>query len=364
MPRRSPAPFAPGLPIQESTMAVRAFPAGAGPGAPKRRSRAGAVLAAAAAALAASALYNAYRARRSEREHPPAGRFVEVGGVRLHYLEKGAGPPVVLLHGNVVTAEDWVLSGVLDRVAGRHRVVAFDRPGYGHSDRPRGSAWTAAEQADLLRGALRRLGVERPVVVGHSWGTNAALALALAEPAAVRGLVLLSGYYNPTLRADALLVAPAAVPVLGDVLRHTVSPLLGAALMPLVVKGMFAPLPVPERFREGFPHGMAVRPSQIRAEAQDGATMAYGVASMRDGYRGLRMPVVIVAGTEDQVVDIGRHAVRLQGDIPGSGLRLVPGAGHMVHHAVPGLVAELVEAVSDRSAAPRSVPRLAASAGA
>src|SRR3954447_23555603 len=358
MPRRSPAPFAPGLPIEESTMAVRAFSAGTGPGAPERRSRAGAVLAAGAAALAASALYNTLRARRTEREHPPAGRFVEVGGVRLHYLEKGEGPPVVLLHGNVVTAEDWVLSGVLDRVAGRHRVVAFDRPGYGHSDRPRGSAWTAAAQAELLREALARLGVERPVVVGHSWGTTVALALTLADPAAVRGLVLLSGYYEPTLRADALLVAPAAVPVLGDVLRHTVSPLLGAALLPLLVKGMFSPLPVPERFREGFSAGMTVRPSQIRAEAQDGATMAYGVATMRDRYGELRMPVVIVAGAEDRVVDVGRHAVRLRDQLPRATLRLVPGAGHMVHHAVPGEVAEAVEAVSGRSAA-----HLAAAAG-
>jgi pimeloyl-ACP methyl ester carboxylesterase len=322
------------------------------------------VLAASAAALAAAALYNTYRARQVERRHPPAGRFLEVDGVRLHYLERGEGPPVVLLHGNVVTAEDWALSGVLDRVAERHRVVAFDRPGFGYSDRPQGSAWTAAAQADLLRHALARLGLERPVVVGHSWGTNAALALALADPAAVRGLVLLSGYYHPTLRADALLVAPAAVPVLGDLLRHTVSPPLGAALLPALIKGMFAPLPVPERFERGFPHGMAVRPSQIRAEAQDGAGMAAGVAAMRDGYRGLRMPVVIVAGTEDRVVDVGRHAARLQGDIPGSELRLVPGAGHMVHHAVPGLVAELVEAVSGRADAPRSAPRLTASVGA
>ena len=147
-------------------------------------------------------------------------------------------------------------------------------------------------------------------------------------------------------------------------LRHTVSPLLGAALLGPLIKGMFAPLPVPERFEEGFPHGMAVRPSQIRAEAQDGATMAYGVASMRDRYEELDMPVAIMAGSEDRVVDVGRHAVRLHEQIPGSGLRLVPGAGHMVHHAVPGLVAELVEAVSACSAAPRSAPRLAASAGA
>jgi len=198
------------------------------------------------------------------------------------------------------------------------------------------------------------------VVVGHSWGALAALALALADPAAVRGLVLLSGYYNPTLRADTLLVAPAAVPVLGDLLRHTVSPLFGAATLPLLVKGMFAPLPVPERFEEGFPHAMAVRPSQIRAEARDGAGMAPQVRAMRDGYGGLRMPVVIVAGAEDKVVDVGRHAARLREQIPGSELRLVPGAGHMVHHAVPGQVAEAVEAVSGRSAVPGSVTGLAA----
>jgi len=320
------------------------------------------VLAATAAALVAAALYNTVRARWVERKHPPAGRFVEVDGVRLHYLEQGEGPPVVLLHGNVVTAEDWVLSGVLHRLAERgHRAIAFDRPGYGYSDRPRGSAWTAVDQAHLLRRALARLGVGPAVVVGHSWGTNAALALALADPAAVRGLVLLSGYYHPTLRADALLVAPTAVPVLGDLLRHTVSPLLGAALLPLLVKGMFSPLPVPERFTAGFPHGMAVRPSQIRAEAQDGAGMAAGVAAMRERYGELAMPVAIVAGTKDRVVDVGRHAARLQGEIPGSELRLVPGAGHMVHHAVPGLVTELVGTVSARSTGtPRPAVRLAA----
>ena len=308
----------------------------------------GSALAATAAALAAAALYNSYRTRQVEQRHPPTGRFVEVDGVRLHYLEQGVGTPVVLIHGNVVTAEDWVLSGVLDRVAARgHRVIAFDRPGYGYSERPRGRAWTAAAQADLLRRAFACLSLERPVVVGHSWGTLVALALALADPAAVRGLVLVSGYYNPTARADALLVAPAAVPVLGDVLRHTVSPLFGAATLPLLIKGMFAPLPVPERFQQGFPRGMAVRPSQIRAEAEDGAGMARQVAAMRDRYGELRLPVVIMAGSDDQVVDVGRHAVRLHQQIPHSELELVPGAGHMVHHAVPEQVAEVIAAVAN-----------------
>lgn len=69
-------------------------------------SRTGTILAASAAVLAAAALYNTYRARKEERDHPPTGRFVTVDGVRLHYIERGEGPAVVLLHGNVVTAED------------------------------------------------------------------------------------------------------------------------------------------------------------------------------------------------------------------------------------------------------------------
>jgi alpha-beta hydrolase superfamily lysophospholipase len=93
---------------------------------------------AAAATLAAMTAYNVYRAWKAEREYPPAGRFVTVDGVRLHYIEKGEGSPVVLLHGNVVTAEDFDTSGVLDLLARRHRVIAFDRPGFGYSERPHG----------------------------------------------------------------------------------------------------------------------------------------------------------------------------------------------------------------------------------
>jgi pimeloyl-ACP methyl ester carboxylesterase len=324
-------------------------------------SRIGAILAGSAAALAAMALWNTYRARKVEREHPPAGRFVTVDGIRLHYIEKGEGsPPVVLIHGNVVTAEDFDLSGVLDLAAERqHRVVAFDRPGFGYSDRPRGAAWTPAAQADLLRQAFARLGIERPVVLGHSWGALVALALALNHPDAVRGLVLLSGYYYPTLRADVPLISLAAIPLIGDVLRYTISPLVGAAMLPLNFKLMFGPAPVPDRFAKGFPRGLPVRPSQLRAETQESATIVPAVAAMQDRYRELRMPVVIMAGAKDRVVDVGRHAVRLHEDIPQSSLRLSPDVGHMLHHAVPAQVADAIEAaMADHPAT--AVPRMAA----
>ena len=132
-----------------------------------------------AAALGGAALYNRAQARRAERDNPPVGRFLELDGTRLHYLDEGPAdaattgvggdPPVVLLHGNTVTLDDWIVSGVFDLIARSRRVVAFDRPGFGYSERPRDRSWTPAAQARLLRRACRRLGVERPVVVGHSW---------------------------------------------------------------------------------------------------------------------------------------------------------------------------------------------------
>jgi len=97
-------------------------------------------------------------------------------------------------------------------------------------------------------------------------------------------------------------------------------------------------------------------------EILPGATGAWPLG--RDRYGELvDMPVVIVAGGEDKVVDVGRHAVRLRERLPHADLRLVPGAGHMVHHAVPGQVAEVIEAVSAWSAGPsRPAARLAAAA--
>lgn len=162
----------------------------------RRRLTAAAV---AAAALGALALSNAALARRA-----------------------ASGPPVVLLHGNLVTLDDWIASGLVDclAAAGR-RVVAFDRPGFGRSERPEGR-WGAGEQAALLRRAAGELGVERPPVVGHSWGALAALAW--AQDAVVAGAALVSGYYHPTARLDALVVAPAAAPGIGPVVRHTLAP--------------------------------------------------------------------------------------------------------------------------------------------
>src|SRR3954463_2797350 len=157
---------------------------------------------------AVQATRKAVKALGAEPVHRPPGRFVEVDGVRVHYIARGKGRPVVLIHGNGTMAEDFVISGLMDQLATRYRVIAIDRPGFGHTDRPRWRGWTASAQAHLLHRALERLNVERPMMVGHSWGTLVALAIAVGRWRELRGSELLSGYYFPTQRADVALSAP------------------------------------------------------------------------------------------------------------------------------------------------------------
>ncbi len=179
--------------------------------------------AAAVAALAVSALVNHRLARKAERDNPPAGAFVDVDDVRLHYVERGRRTA------RPAARQRRHDPGFRDQRPDRHGGEALPR----HRFRSAG-IWpqrAAARhrldpeaQADLIHAALRKIGVSRATVLGHSWGASVAVALALKYPAAVGGLVLASGYYYPTVRADVVALSPPAVPVVGDIVRYTLSP--------------------------------------------------------------------------------------------------------------------------------------------
>jgi pimeloyl-ACP methyl ester carboxylesterase len=301
-----------------------------------------------ACALALGAAYVAYRARKAERDHPPAGRFLEVDGVKLHYFERGEGSPVVLLHGNGAIATDFEGSGLIDKLAARHRVIAFDRPGFGFSERPRKRIWSPRAQAALLARALAQLEVQPAVVVGHSWGALVALHLARDYPQRTRGLVLVSGYYFPTLRADTFLLSPPAIPLLGDVMRYTISPLLGRLMARPLMRKMFAPRPVSAHFESAVPLSLMLRPSQLRAAAEESGLMTWAAGRLKGSYKNLTLPVTIIAGDGDRVVDLQRHAVRLHREIPHSRLLTQAGLGHMLHYGAPDVVVQAVDdTVSD-----------------
>lgn len=299
----------------------------------------------AGAALAAAFLYVRAKTRQAESDNPPAGQFVEVDGVRLHYTVHGDGPPLVMLHGNGLSHSDFDTSGLTQQLARQHTLYLFDRPGFGYSDRPRTTVWTPRAQAGLLYQALRQLQVARPIVLGHSWGTMVAVAMGLAHPDYVRGLVLVSGYYYPNVRLDTPLMAPPAIPVIGDVLRYTLLPLLGRLMWPAIAKRIFSPSPVPGRFRQ-LPVWMMLRPSQLRAGAADGALMIPSAIMLRKHYAALSMPVTIIAGSADKVIDPADNSTRLHGDVLRSTLRIAPGAGHMVHYTHPEDIARAVGAMN------------------
>jgi pimeloyl-ACP methyl ester carboxylesterase len=299
-----------------------------------------------AAGLSALAVYNARAARRAEAKHPPRGKFVEVDGVRLHYRETGDGTPVVLIHGNLVDGDDWVRNGLFDQIAANgHRVIAFDRPGFGHSTRPRGVVWTMQRQAGLILDAAAALGADRPVLVGHSIGATVALAAALERPEAVRGVVLISGYYFWTVRADVPPVAPLAVPGIGDVLRYTSGPVAARALWSAAAKLIFSP----ERPQDGFndaTRALGSRPSQLRATAADALLLGPSVAQMAPRYASVTAQARVLGGADDKLIGTDTHSERLAGILSNAQLVRAPGAGHMLPYAQPATVAAAVEAVA------------------
>jgi pimeloyl-ACP methyl ester carboxylesterase len=306
-----------------------------------------------AAVLGGVALAVRTKAREAERRHPPVGRFMTVDGVRLHFIDTGEGPPVILFHGNGSLIEEFLLSGLVDRLARNHRVIVFDRPGFGYSSRPRSRVWTPMAQAELFWRALDRLQVGAATVYGHSWGTLVAVSLALIRPSRVAGLVLGAGYFYPTSRLDVPLGSPPAMPVLGDVLRYTIAPAVSRLLLPRIYEKIFAPAPVPRSFAERFPHELVLRPWHLRAASAETALMIPATMKLQRHYRELEMPVAIVSGGGDRIVEPDRHSLRLHREIPHSTYAVLPGVGHMIHHVALDDVVEAVEAVGRPAAVRR-----------
>jgi pimeloyl-ACP methyl ester carboxylesterase len=234
-------------------------------------------------------------------------------------------------------------------------VIAVDRPGFGYSDRPRGTVWSPEAQAQAIQKALQKIGLEQPIVVGHSWGTLVALAMALNDPDAIAGLVLLSGYYYGTARPDVVGPSLMALPVVGDVLANTIAPFVGLATGPIAVKASFAPAGVPEKF-SGFPVALGLRPAQMRATAADTALMIPGAVALSARYGELELPAIIMAGEGDLIVHVQNHAARLVEELKQAELRVVPAQGHMFHYAVPDQVVAAIDRVDSVALSQRLHP--------
>lgn len=268
------------------------------------------------------------------------------GGRTLRVLETGQGSPVVLVHGVLGGAEDMAM-GLFDALSPTHRLIAVDRPGHGFSRRERFES-APTRQAELIRGALLQLGVERPVVLGHSLGGAVALAYARAWPAEVRGLVLLAPAAYPEFRPfEHTYLTPRATPWFGPLVSQAAHHGVDPAVLPLMQKAMFAPQEIPEAWARGFPHERVIRAEQMTANGEDMAEMP-ALAELAMSYRSIAAPAVILSGDKDGIVSPNRHARALVQALPNARLEMLPGLGHMIHHFAADRIAAAVEELSAR----------------
>jgi pimeloyl-ACP methyl ester carboxylesterase len=287
-----------------------------------------------------------------EARYPPDGRFVAVAGGRLHVVETmpREGAPeatVLLLHGASGSAAE-PLSALGERLSRRFRVIAVDRPGSGWSDRVGGAdAASPAVQARAIREVLGSLGVARAIVVGHSWSGALALNLALDHADLVAALVLLSPVSHPWPRAHiSWYYKPTTFPVMGRLLTWTWITPAGLLLMQPTLATVFWPQVPPPDYLDRSRIPLVLRPRAFRANAEDVAGLYAFVAAESRRYGAIRAPTAIISGDADTIVWTNLHSRSLQREIPGARLVVLPGVGHMPHHAALDVVVGEIEAVA------------------
>jgi len=301
-------------------------------------------------ALLAGAIWTQVLAARAELDFPPEGRFIEVEGQRLHVVDRGAGSVIVLLHGAFGGSQDWTATGILDELARTHRVLAFDRPGHGWSERASTAAQSPMEQARVLRAACREMGVERPILVGFSWGGALVLAWALAWPDEIDGVLTVNGVAYPWPGATNTSYVLSGLPIVGPLLAYTAAGPLGALTADASVARAFAPAAVPPTFASS-PIPLALRPKQFLAETADLRILKPAVAIQSTRYAEIRVPLAILAGRGDRVALWNWHSERLHRTVPGSDFTVLEDAGHQVLHSHPRAVIEAAQRFAARVAA-------------
>ncbi|WP_230531400.1 alpha/beta fold hydrolase [Microvirga roseola] len=308
--------------------------------------------------FAAGAVFTHLYARRVARLYPPVGRFIEIDGCRLHYLERGpeegeALGTIVLLHGASSNLVEIML-GLGSQLA-RYRVIAFDRPGFGWSERrlvmeTADPSW----QAEVIAKALRRLGIRNAVVVGHSWSGTIAPHFALDHTDVAGAIVVLAGITSPWPGGYVGWYRRIAASWFGRLLSWTVGIPITLLLRRQALRKTFAPCPVPPDFMERAAVPVDLRPRPFHATAQDLAAMYDAVRRQSLRYAEIRMPVLVIAGDSDEIVWTDLHSRSFVREVPGAELVVLPSLGHMPHYARPDLVIPRIEALAARIAPARA----------
>jgi pimeloyl-ACP methyl ester carboxylesterase len=285
---------------------------------------------------------------RAERVSPPVGAFVEIDGERLHVLDIGprdsALPPVVLIHGASVNLRDMKLA-LGDALSETRRVVMIDRPGRGYSTRP-DDGWRLDRQAQLIRGAVKALGIERPIVLGQSFGGAVALSYALQYQDEMAGLVLLAPVSHEWPGGVAWYNKVSGWPVVGTLFRRLVIPVYAPVSAKGSVLKSFAPDTAPEGYYEKAGVPLLFRARDFRNNAADLRRLKAQIIEMSGRYGDIRIPAAVMTGADDPTVSPTIHSAALAREIPGVDYEVLANTGHALHHSQTARVLAALERVS------------------
>jgi pimeloyl-ACP methyl ester carboxylesterase len=305
----------------------------------------------AAAVIAGLYLYFVTRriARRAEKAVPPAGKFVTVDGNRIHYVERGEGRPILFIHGLGGTLHHF-LYPLFDKLGPGYRLIALDRAGSGWSTRTDGSDGRLTDQARGVHRFIETLGLEKPLLVGHSLGGAIALQTALDFPDDVSGLVLISplthfGGGIPEGFRDLWIPSPWK----RRLVAWTVSAPRAIRNAPAVLDFVFGPQQPPADYATAGGAMIGLRPSHFYATSTDFVSSGRDLRRLQARYGELQMPVGILFGDADRVLDYEKQGLAMEGKVKGLDLEIVSGIGHMLQYALPDQTVALIRRIADRA---------------
>ncbi|WP_101068756.1 alpha/beta fold hydrolase [Roseovarius salinarum] len=310
------------------------------------------LLALALALLAGAWGWVQHRARaheaRAEAAFPPEGQLIEVDGHHVHAVVDGQGPDLVLIHGSSGNTRDMTHS-LAGRLADEFRVIVLDRPGLGYTDRIDAGGATIGQQARLLSQAARKLGADRPVVLGHSYGGAVALAWAVHRPQSLSALVAVAAPSNPWPGGLPTFYRVTAHPVLGPLAIPMLTAFVQDARVERAIAEVFAPQAPPDGYIDHFGAGLTLRRASLRANALQRAGLKAEIREMHTEYGSVQVPTEILHGTADTTVGLSIHSEPLARQIPGAMLTRLDGVGHMPHHVAQDAVVAGIRRAAERA---------------
>ncbi|HEX8553594.1 MAG TPA: alpha/beta hydrolase [Sphingomonas sp.] len=305
---------------------------------------------AAAVVPAMLAGYSGMTRRAAERAVPADGTIIDIDGAQIHYVDKGIGPAIVMIHGLGGQLRNF--SYALTDYFPDRRVILVDRPGSGYSHGDSG-ALGVGEQAAIIAKLIGRLGLDRPLIVGHSLGGAVALALALDHGAQVGACALIAPATQPKDVPPPGLEAIAAIARMPAAVRLPFAWTVATPMATLTAKqtaaAIFAPEAAPEDFGVRGGGVLGVRPNNISAAAHDIGDLGSLLKAMAPRYPSLTIPVGILYAAGDRVLDPKLHGEKTAAAIPGAWLEMIEG-GHMIPITQPERVAAFIRRVeADRA---------------